>query len=259
MSIYEAFLAWWTVDRVNASANVGLLLTAIVTAVLALKSMQQARDIERRANRPMMIAEIIPPDRVDGEVSFRVANMGRSVAKNVTLEFDPPLPEPDLERLNEQSSSTYNFTNIARLNVIFVDRTFLTWTPGMEVTAMYWAVPKDFDPMSSVGDSAEGVPPEQGVILRFDDEAGESYVDKFTLDVHTVLGVTFVDSEEKRLRQLMQKLVRQNESNMKAIWQVAHNLRYSREELAEQDRQKLEKIRRIQQRESSESRPERNT
>ena len=61
-----------TADWVSAVANIGLLVAAIITAYLALQSMRQARDIEQRANRPMMVAEIVAPDDEVEEVGLRV-------------------------------------------------------------------------------------------------------------------------------------------------------------------------------------------
>lgn len=193
-----------TADQVNAFANIGLLITAIITAYLALQSMKQARDIEQRANRPMMVAEIMAPGEELEEVGLRVRNAGKTVARNVRVSFDPPLPEPDLEQLNMRSDSHYYATNMEAITSIFDDRVFLTWTPGMEVNAKYWAAPKDFNPWQPLPDSAEGVPPEQKVIVDFEDEPGNAYRDEYVLDIHTVLGLRFKDSEFKKTRKAVE-------------------------------------------------------
>ena len=92
---FSELLGWWTVERVNAASNVGLLVTAIMTAVLALGSMRQSRAIEVRANRPMMTAEALPPEGAGHPLKFLVTNRGRTVARNVSVSFEPPLtPRP---------------------------------------------------------------------------------------------------------------------------------------------------------------------
>lgn len=168
--------------------------------------MRQARDIENRANRPMMVAEIVPPEGTKDEVGLRVTNAGKSVARNVLVEFDPPLPEPDLNRLNQQGDATYYATNIEQLNNIFEGRKFLTWTPGMEVTAPYWAPPKTLGLDSGLSESAEGVPAVQKVVVKFQDERGIHYQDTFALDVHTVLGLRFSETEQAKIRKELNRL-----------------------------------------------------
>lgn len=237
-----------TADHINAGANVGLLFTAIITAYLALQSMRQARDIEKRSNRPMMIAEIVPPSTEYEEVGLRISNVGRSVARNVQVEFDPPLPEPDLDRLNSESASLYNFTNIERLRMIFEDRIFETWTPGMEVTAAYWAVPNGLEVNQALEESAEGVPAEQRVVIEFKDEGGENYTDTFTLDVHMILGLRFSDSELTKMRKSTEKIARTGENLIGSAEKIAQYIRYSSEELEQAERDRRAKIERIRRR-----------
>lgn len=79
-----------------------------MTAVLALGSMRQSRAIEVRANRPMMTAKALPPEGAGDPLKFLVTNRGRTVARNVSVSFEPPLPHPDLERLNASSDTTFS-------------------------------------------------------------------------------------------------------------------------------------------------------
>ncbi len=227
------FLHCWTAERTSAVANIGLLFTAIVSAIVALRSMKQSRDIEHRANRPMMIAEVVPPTDRREEVGLRIANLGRSVAKDVQVKFDPELPEPDLDALNRRvrPGTQYSSTNIEEVLAIFDDRTFKTWTPGMEVTAQYWAVPKDFD-RSNVGDSAEGVPPRQGVKIAYKDEIGCRYEEEFVLDVHTVLGLRFAKSEAQKHQEAIVGLSQELKSIAAAAHEIARCVRYDSEEPA---------------------------
>lgn len=228
-------------DQVNAFANVGLLLTAIITACLALQSMRQARDIEQRANRPMMVAEVIAPGEELEEVGLRVKNVGKTVARNVQVSFDPPLPEPNLEKLNSRSASEYYATNMEALHAIFDGRTFLTWTPGMEVEAKYWAAPENFNPWLPLPDSAEGVPPEQKVVICFEDEVGNHFQDHYVLDVHTVLGLRFKDSEFKKMRRAIEEVGKYVSSAASELSRTADYMHRTPEELAEEEEQRRQR------------------
>lgn len=230
-----------TADWVSAVANIGLLVTAIITAYLALQSMRQARDIEQRANRPMMVAEVVAPDDEVEEVGLRVKNVGRTVAKNVRVSFDPALPEPDLKKLNTRSNSHYYATNMEALGAIFGDRVFLTWTPGMEVTAKYWAAPKNFNPWQPLPDSAEGVPPEQKVIIHFEDELGKTYRDEYVLDIHTIIGLRFRDSEFKKIRKAIETVAKYMSSTASEVGRVAEYMHRSPEQIAAESEERRQK------------------
>ena len=244
LNAVSLFLHWWTAERISAAANAGLLLTAIRSACVALRSMEQSRDIEHRANRPMMIAEVVPPTDRREEVGLRVANLGRSVAKDVQVKFDPELPEPDLDVLNTRarSGTQYNSTNLEEVLAIFDRRTFNTWTPGMEVTAQYWAVPKDFD-RSDVGESAEGVPARQGVLIAYKDEVGCRYEEEFILDIHTVLGLRFTKSEAQKHREAIEGLNQELRSIAGATREMARCLCYGPEEPTSEGRRRQRRSR----------------
>lgn len=173
--------------------NLGLLITAIVTAFLALKSLRQSRQIEINANRPMMMAEILPPENHKSDLYFQIANYGKSVAKNVEITFDPPLPTPDVDKLNKNTppSTLYNQSLLERVNNMFKDKIYRTWVPGFKVSVSYWSPSTDFCPSKNLCESAEGVPIDQKVIINFDDELGNSYSDEFELNVRLVIGCDF--------------------------------------------------------------------
>lgn len=193
---FSELLGWWTVERVNAASNVGLLVTAIMTAVLALGSMRQSRAIEVRANRPMMTAEALPPEGAGHPLKFLVTNRGRTVARNVSVSFEPPLPHPDLERLNASSDATFFYTPIERINHIYGGRAFDTWTPGMSIAADYWVLPNGSNAKTPPSNSAEGIPSSQGVRIQYQDETGKNYNDFFELDIRIAFASTFSEKDE---------------------------------------------------------------
>lgn len=85
------------------------------------------------------------------DAGLRVRNVGRTVARDVRVQFDPPLPQADLDRLNADTPSGdfYYVTNVDVLQNVFEDRVYRTWTPGMDVAVKYWVAPDSFDPRRS--------------------------------------------------------------------------------------------------------------
>lgn len=203
------FLGWWTTDRTQVLLNLGLLILASISAFLALRSLRLSRQIEINANRPMMTARVVSPEFHYDVIRFEVANLGKSVAKNVRVKFDPPLPEPNLERARKNCKSIHNphVPPLARVHALFRDQVFSTWVPGTIASVAYWLPPKD--KLTKEGElprSAEGVPANQDVIITFEDELGNKYSESFELNVRPVIGLDF--------RQTSAEIVAQNSTNL---------------------------------------------
>lgn len=195
LSYLSAFVSWWTVERGTLLVNSLLLTTAVFTACVGLKSYLLTNKAQRRAIRPMMTAEILPPEGDILSLKLQISNRGPSVAKNVRVLFDPPLPTANLRKLNENSIPQIKFHSslIGRISQIFEDESFDTWMPGVKITASYWAVNRKEKLSGNSVVSAEGVPGRQAVIIKFEDENGEEYCDRFVLDIRTILGTEFRD------------------------------------------------------------------
>lgn len=77
---------------------------------------------------------------------------------------------------------------------MFDGRVFSSWTPGREIAVDFWALPRDFTSDSS---SAEGVPPRQGLTVKYKDSGGQSYTEEFVLDVAQVMGASWSTTERQ--------------------------------------------------------------
>lgn len=254
MNLFD--FTWWTTERLSATANLGLLIVAIITAIFALvavfqtkrviqqneeartqhskesldsqrqqeeynriaaasaehqaNSVKLQREAVERANRPMMSARYLPPENPMSVLKLEVSNSGKSVAYRVRVEFEPDLPEPDINLLNKNSDPGQHFyyPNIKFPKSIFSMREFQTWVPGQSITTPFWVTHKDFE----IGDpeelSAEGIPANQLVHITYEDERGHPYVETFELNPGIWAGKVFPETEEEKQRKALEKLAK---------------------------------------------------
>lgn len=70
-----------------------MAIAVIVTAVIAARTLNSARDDSRARSRPMMIAEFRREPLSHGAVLLVVKNVGASVASDVLVTFEPSAPD----------------------------------------------------------------------------------------------------------------------------------------------------------------------
>lgn len=190
MEHFLDFASWWTAERTNVLINATIALIALVSLLVARRSLRLNRQISINANRPMMMAEILMPDYAKETLRLMVSNRGKSVAKNVKVSFDPDLPNTTGQ--NEATAVGSHYSPIRRVKSIFSNTVFSTWVPGHQVDVAYWLQPEgkllDGD---SISDSAEGVPGIMFALLEYDDELNNHYSERFELNVRSVIGSDF--------------------------------------------------------------------
>jgi hypothetical protein len=79
---------WVSAERVVALATMGQLVVLIVAALYARAQVREARELRKDEARPYVVVDF-EPDRVPF-VNLVVANLGRTMARNVRIEVDPP-------------------------------------------------------------------------------------------------------------------------------------------------------------------------
>ena len=190
MEHFLDFAGWWTAERTNVLINATIALIALVSLLVARRSLRLNRQISINANRPMMMAEVLMPDYAKETLRLMVSNRGKSVAKNVKVSFDPDLPNTTGQ--NEATGRGSHYSPIRRVKSIFSNTVFSTWVPGHQVDVAYWLQPEgkllDGD---SISDSAEGVPGIMFALLEYDDELNNHYSERFELNVRSVIGSDF--------------------------------------------------------------------
>lgn len=188
--------ATWSHEAISSVVGVGTLATAIVASSVGVRTLRETAKGVRNSYRPLMVAELMPPDKPKLPAVLRVANDGNTVARDVVVAFNPPLPEPDLDRYKHQVIDGVQVTKTLMETVHdkFDGRVFSSWTPGRETTVDFWALPRDF---TSDSNSAEGVPPRQGLTVTYKDPSGHPYTEEFVLDVAQVMGASWSTTERQ--------------------------------------------------------------
>lgn len=94
-------LAAWSTFA-TALFTLGLLLTAVLTAWSAMKTLRAARDANEQAKRdsilqtrPYVYAEVLPSLAGAGSYDLVVRNQGRSAARDLRMAFEPQVNAPD--------------------------------------------------------------------------------------------------------------------------------------------------------------------
>jgi hypothetical protein len=83
------WLEWWTAGRVVATAAVAQLVVVGWAALYARSQVREARTLREEQARPFVVVDL---ERWDQPfVNLVVANLGKTMARNVRISFDPPL------------------------------------------------------------------------------------------------------------------------------------------------------------------------
>lgn len=90
-------------------------------------------DVALEFSRPRMNAYLGSPSHEKGYLPLVVENVGKTPARDVTVTFDPPLPEPDVFRLNANTSETVHFRKspVEMTLAKYEGKTFKTWAPNL--------------------------------------------------------------------------------------------------------------------------------
>lgn len=109
-----------------------------------------------------------------------IKNYGLSIARNLRVSFDPPIPDPD-----DLSSSVTPFLKNRYAKPIPV------FTPGMELDNVYFSGQPGGE---GKWVNAEPTPEQVTVILRYESDEGDEFEDHFPLDTDLIRDRTYVTS-----------------------------------------------------------------
>lgn len=180
---------------------------AAESAAYQAESVKLQGESVERANRPMMTARYLPPPDKVRYLDIEIDNAGRSIAHDVQVKFDPPLPQPNLEKLNQNRKYGDYYVPLVELTQrAFEGRVFRTWVPGQKITAPLWVDHKDYMFGDPAGFSAEGVPASQLVHISYKDATGKEYQDSFALDPGIWAGRLFPQSEMNKQRIVLKQM-----------------------------------------------------
>lgn len=172
-----------TIDPVWAAIGAAWLaaLAGVWAAWNARATLRQMRTDSRERSRPMVAAEVRSIPYVRWTQVLVIRNYGPSIARNVQVSFDPPIPDPLPER---ESRSTVPFLKKRYSNPILV------LTPGMELENIYYSGRQ----VNEVIENREPTSDQVTVTLTYEGTDGAVYSDEFLLDVDLIRQWTYVES-----------------------------------------------------------------
>ena len=180
-------------------------------------------------SRPRMNAFLGAPTHEKGYLPLVVENVGQSPARDVTVTFDPPLPNPDVAKLNANTASTVHYQKslVAMTMAKYNGKTFKTWAPNQSTSVPFWATKTERLPEREVGESkrfinsdgspgdailirvntdgsvlldesGDGVPADVEVIISYKDENETRYTERVSLNPNLWVSTTFGSTEYQR-------------------------------------------------------------
>ncbi len=165
-------VAWLSANDVANAATTWTAfgsLATITAAVVAIWTLVALKRDSADRTRPVLIAELRAAV-LTHDAEFIVRNVGQSVARNVHVTFDPPLPGPDAD------DPGYSTPFLQRR----YSRVIPTFPPGMVMDNHY----QDAD------DRDEPTPDDFTVTISYCDAHGRTYTDSYDLTINVLLDQT---------------------------------------------------------------------
>lgn len=185
-------------------------------------------DVASELSRPRMNAYLGSPTNEKGYLPLVVENVGQSPARDVTVEFVPPLPEPDVTRLNANTSETvhYRKSPVEMTLAKYEGKTFKTWAPNQSTSVPFWATKFERFPLREIGESkhfvnpdgtpanailvraetdgamlldesGDGIPADVEVVIKYEDDHGTEFTDRVSLNPDMWVSTTFSSTERR--------------------------------------------------------------
>ena len=183
-------------------------------------------DVAVELSRPRMNAYLGSPIHEKGYLPLVVENVGKSPARNVTVKFNPPLPAPDVDRLNANTSELvdYQKSPVEMTLAKYEGKTFKTWAPNQSTSVPFWATKFERLPQRETGkskifvnddgspadatlvrvhtdgamlldESGDGIPADVEVIISYEDGNGTEFEDSVSLNPDLWVSTTFRGSQ----------------------------------------------------------------
>lgn len=173
-------------------------LAAITTACIAVLTLIRASADSRKRSQPSVIAEVRPAPGSHSVIDFVVTNTGPTVAREVSVSFDPPISIPE-DRKDEPLVVSYL---IQRYSVPIP-----TIAPGQELSNSYWVG----EQRGARIENSEPTPERVRVTVRYRGIGRRWLSESFVLAVDTITLNTWAESHstssvENRLKSVADSL-----------------------------------------------------
>lgn len=197
---------WFNTARVGAAAALGALGLATITTTVAVRTLRQTRRDSKAKARPTISAELRAIAHTHGAQSLVIRNTGRSIAKDVRVTFNPPIPMP------ENPEGLVTPTMLRRYS-----EPVPVMTPGMELDNLYYAAQPG--PEGNTMINGEPVPDTVTVRISYTSGDGDAYEDDYPLDVELLRARTFQTSSAAPEAQLKEavKTIKSIDRSLKSL------------------------------------------
>lgn len=179
-------------------------------------------DVAVELSRPRMNAYLGSPTHEKGYLPLVVENVGKTPACNVTVTFHPPLPKPDVDRLNAHTSELVDYLKspVEMTLAKYEGKTIKTWAPNQSTSVPFWATKFERLPLRETGkskifvnddgspadatlvrahtdgamlldESGDGIPADVEVIIRYEDGNRKRFEDRVSLNPDLWVSTTF--------------------------------------------------------------------
>lgn len=206
-AIGDAWL-WFNAARVGAAAALGALGLAAISTYVGVGTLRQTRRDSKAKARPTISAELRAVEYTHGAQSLVIRNTGPSIAKDVQVTFDPPIPMPENpERL------------VTPIMLRRYSKPIPVMTPGMELDNLYYAAQSGPDGNTMI--NGEPVPEVVTVIISYSSDDGDRYTDRYPLDVDLLRARTYQTSSAAPEAQLKEavKTMKSIDGSLKSLAQ----------------------------------------
>jgi hypothetical protein len=145
---------------VTALGTVVMAIAIVVTAVYAKGTLAAAKDDSRARTRPVMVAEFRRELLSQGTTLLVLKNLGASIAKDVSVTFDPPAPPAaDVNNMTDDQMMKWIYQRFAE--------PVTSWAPGWTISNVIRAGHDELNPIT--------------VTLRYKGPDGTAYEDGYHL------------------------------------------------------------------------------
>ena len=195
-----------TAAWVTAIATFAMAITAIIAAIVACKQLAGARDTRIAMSRPYMVARYLRPSSLYEPLSVEIANVGKTSARDLSFTFSPPLPSPSVEEVNSKCGENIKFvyeTTIDRITRTLLNNSIDTWVPGHKVPYGLWT---PFEKSDEEMVSAEGIPANQKLTIKYFDTDDREYSETYVLDALAWFGDVVQYNELEKIRKALNKI-----------------------------------------------------
>jgi hypothetical protein len=151
---------------------------AVIAAFNGSRTLKRTRLDSRERNRPMVVAELREVPYSEGTQILVVSNCGQTVAREVIVTFDPPLPPPDSP--NGGVMTPFLVRRYAEPIAVLV--------PGVELDNIWFSRDRPG------GENTEPCPDQCTVTVAYRGPDGHPYSDLYPIDTNLIRCRTYVTS-----------------------------------------------------------------